>query len=84
LRQIGNFNGLLEIISGLNRGPVFRLKQTFDQLDQKDNKRFLQLEELKMITNRERNYAELRRAFKAMEPPIIPYLGMFVALLPWL
>jgi hypothetical protein len=24
LRQINNFNGLMEIVSGLNRGPVYR------------------------------------------------------------
>ena len=46
-------------------------------LETKDNKRFMLWEELNVICNRERNYAELRKAMKSAEMPIIPYLGMF-------
>lgn len=30
LRNLGNFNGVLEIMSGIRRGPVDRLKKSFN------------------------------------------------------
>lgn len=27
-RRLGNFNGMMEILSGLDRGPIFRMKKT--------------------------------------------------------
>eukprot|EP01126_Amoeba_proteus_P055987 TRINITY_DN6988_c0_g1_i1.p1 TRINITY_DN6988_c0_g1~~TRINITY_DN6988_c0_g1_i1.p1 ORF type:complete len:197 (+),score=36.79 TRINITY_DN6988_c0_g1_i1:549-1139(+) len=39
LRQLNNFNGLMEILSGLNRGPVYRLRQTFAEIEKKKKKK---------------------------------------------
>eukprot|EP01126_Amoeba_proteus_P050735 TRINITY_DN6019_c0_g1_i5.p1 TRINITY_DN6019_c0_g1~~TRINITY_DN6019_c0_g1_i5.p1 ORF type:complete len:164 (-),score=42.09 TRINITY_DN6019_c0_g1_i5:12-503(-) len=39
LRFMNNFNGLMAILSGLNRGPVYRLRQTFGELEKKKKKK---------------------------------------------
>lgn len=78
LKQMNNFNGVMEIVSGLNRGPVFRLKQTFDGIAQKDKNILRTLEELKKLCDRNPgNYATLRAAIKSADPPCIPFLGMY-------
>lgn len=78
LRQLSNFNGVLEIISGLNRGPVFRLKMTTETLIQKDQKLSQAWEELKAMTDSQKAYSSLRKAIKEANPPCIPYLGMYL------
>jgi len=78
LRALGNFNALLEIVSGFNRGPVFRLKETFALLVKKDKQRDSILQELVAFTSSDRAYAVLRQAIKSANPPVLPYLGMYL------
>jgi son of sevenless len=54
LRAMNNLNGVMEIVSGLNRGPVFRLKQAWDDVPSSARKTF---EELRALTDRQKNYA---------------------------
>jgi hypothetical protein len=75
LRNLGNLNGVMEIVSGLNRGPVYRLKQSWEGVSSSDRKLF---EELKTITDRQKNYANMRKYLKKVNPPCIPYLGMYL------
>jgi len=63
----------MEIVSGLNRGPVHRLKQSWEGVSSQWLKAF---EELKSITDRQKNMAALRRFLANITPPCIPYLGM--------
>eukprot|EP01125_Pyxidicula_operculata_P018240 TRINITY_DN6479_c0_g1_i1.p1 TRINITY_DN6479_c0_g1~~TRINITY_DN6479_c0_g1_i1.p1 ORF type:complete len:1105 (+),score=214.78 TRINITY_DN6479_c0_g1_i1:1899-5213(+) len=77
LKMMGNFNGLMAIISGINRGPVYRMKATQDLLT-KDVKFFKILTDLRELVDRDKNNANLRSALKTANPPIIPYLGMFL------
>eukprot|EP01127_Copromyxa_protea_P023863 TRINITY_DN9150_c0_g1_i1.p1 TRINITY_DN9150_c0_g1~~TRINITY_DN9150_c0_g1_i1.p1 ORF type:complete len:1039 (-),score=209.18 TRINITY_DN9150_c0_g1_i1:65-3181(-) len=76
LYQLNNFNGMMAIISGLNRGPVYRLKQTFAAVEAKDTKHVFA--ELQAVTNSEKSYASLRKAIRSVNPPTIPYLGMYL------
>lgn len=75
LRNMNNLNGVMEIISGLNRGPVFRLKQAWDDVPSSARKIF---EELRTLTDRQKNYANMRKHLKKVNPPCIPYLGIYL------
>uniref|UniRef100_A0A6B2KXG8 Ras-GEF domain-containing protein n=1 Tax=Arcella intermedia TaxID=1963864 RepID=A0A6B2KXG8_9EUKA len=75
LRQLRNFNGMMEICSGLTRGPVNRLKKTFAALSKNyQNKR----EELLKITEPQHSYKSLRELICSADPPLVPYLGMYL------
>jgi len=78
LRKLGNFNGMMEILSGLDRGPVFRMKKTVAAV-LSDKKAAQTYNECKALANREKNFANLRAAIKSIDPPVIPYLGMYLS-----
>jgi hypothetical protein len=75
LMAMGNVNGVMEVVSGLGRGAVFRLKQTWEGLTSQQRKTY---EEVKKLTDRSLSYANLRAAVKKLNPPCIPYLGMYL------
>lgn len=79
LRAINNFNGLMAILSGLNRGPVYRLKQTLAELEKKKEGRVYRVwQELVALTSSDHSYNVIRKAIKSVSPPSIPYLGMYM------
>eukprot|EP01126_Amoeba_proteus_P056996 TRINITY_DN7227_c0_g1_i2.p1 TRINITY_DN7227_c0_g1~~TRINITY_DN7227_c0_g1_i2.p1 ORF type:complete len:865 (+),score=209.08 TRINITY_DN7227_c0_g1_i2:826-3420(+) len=78
LHAMHNFNGLLEIVSGLNRGPVYRLKQTFTTIEGKDTKLFKAFQDLLGATSSDKSYSSVRKLLKSVNPPCIPYLGMYL------
>lgn len=75
LMSMGNVNGVMEVVSGLGRGAVFRLKQTWEGLTSQQKKTY---EEVKKLTDRSLSYANLRQAVRKVNPPCIPYLGMYL------
>jgi hypothetical protein len=75
LMTMGNVNAVMEVVSGLGRGAVFRLKQTWEGLTSQQRKTY---EEVKKLTDRSLSYANLRAAVKKLNPPCIPYLGMYL------
>lgn len=77
LRRLGNFNGMMEIVSGLDRGPVYRMKKTFAGL-KSDKKYMTMFAECTKLGNSEKNYRILREAIAKIDPPVIPYLGMYL------
>jgi len=68
---------MMEILSGLDRGPVFRMKKTIAAVFG-DKKAAQVYNECKALANREKNFASLRAAIKSIDPPVIPYLGMYL------
>jgi len=78
LRQLGNFNGLMAVWSGLQRQPVFRLAKTAAAAFH--DKDIAQIHaELSQITRHDKSYAEMRRIIQhETNPPVIPYLGMYL------
>jgi len=78
LRALGNFNGVMEIWSGLNRQPVWRMTKTFAEVF-KDHKYNTLFQELKELTSHDKAYATLRAAIQSTNPPVIPYLGMYLS-----
>lgn len=75
LKRLGNYNGVMEIFSAFQRGPVARLKKSFQSLDSSTEKSYL---EITNLTNNAKNYSTLRSAIAEINPPVIPYLGMYL------
>ena len=72
---LSNFNGCLEVVSGLTNAAVQRLLQTFDQLPQSAAK---VLETLREAVTFQHNYRKLRELMSAVTGPGIPYLGVYM------
>eukprot|EP01105_Mastigella_eilhardi_P023142 TRINITY_DN578_c1_g1_i2.p1 TRINITY_DN578_c1_g1~~TRINITY_DN578_c1_g1_i2.p1 ORF type:complete len:1043 (+),score=289.28 TRINITY_DN578_c1_g1_i2:1118-4246(+) len=75
LEALHNFNGVLEIVSGLQRSPVFRLKRSFAALSQWHTQQF---ELLKELASNQKNYQTLRQRLHNVQPPCIPYPGTYL------
>jgi len=61
----------MAVLSGLNDGPIFRLKSTKEQIPPKWLKVW---EELQSLMSHEGSYANYRHALSAAQPPCIPYM----------
>eukprot|EP00824_Muranothrix_gubernata_P007943 TRINITY_DN20163_c0_g1_i1.p1 TRINITY_DN20163_c0_g1~~TRINITY_DN20163_c0_g1_i1.p1 ORF type:complete len:655 (-),score=139.04 TRINITY_DN20163_c0_g1_i1:528-2492(-) len=70
-----NFNGVMEIVSGLHNAAVYRLRKTWEMLPSKYRQR---LDKLNELTNSTTNYKRFRETIRAALPPSIPYLGLFL------
>eukprot|EP01117_Protostelium_nocturnum_P014005 TRINITY_DN5285_c0_g1_i1.p1 TRINITY_DN5285_c0_g1~~TRINITY_DN5285_c0_g1_i1.p1 ORF type:complete len:945 (+),score=355.88 TRINITY_DN5285_c0_g1_i1:302-3136(+) len=71
--ELGNFNGVLEVLSSLNSSAVFRLRQTWDLLPPKSVSIF---NSLNKIMNPEGHYSAYKEAIKKCHPPIVPQMGL--------
>eukprot|EP01117_Protostelium_nocturnum_P016620 TRINITY_DN6624_c0_g1_i2.p1 TRINITY_DN6624_c0_g1~~TRINITY_DN6624_c0_g1_i2.p1 ORF type:complete len:1223 (-),score=447.26 TRINITY_DN6624_c0_g1_i2:317-3985(-) len=74
--RINNFNGAMEIFSGLEALSVSRLKQTWQKLP-KDSKKIM--EELGNFMSVVGNWKALRKAVATCTPPAVPYIGIAMA-----
>lgn len=74
-RDLGNFNAVMEIVSGLGNAGVFRLKQTWAELSSYHKTSF---EQLKALMAPEKNFQAFREQLKSVNPPTIPYIGIFL------
>eukprot|EP01094_Clydonella_sp_ATCC50884_P016857 TRINITY_DN2846_c0_g1_i1.p1 TRINITY_DN2846_c0_g1~~TRINITY_DN2846_c0_g1_i1.p1 ORF type:complete len:1130 (-),score=536.32 TRINITY_DN2846_c0_g1_i1:96-3485(-) len=74
-KSLNNFNAMMEIISGLQNSAVFRLKQTWGTLPSKYNKSY---SDMHQIMSREQNYKNARAFLHNVDPPCIPYLGVYL------
>eukprot|EP01094_Clydonella_sp_ATCC50884_P000606 TRINITY_DN10466_c1_g1_i1.p1 TRINITY_DN10466_c1_g1~~TRINITY_DN10466_c1_g1_i1.p1 ORF type:complete len:196 (-),score=35.34 TRINITY_DN10466_c1_g1_i1:364-951(-) len=75
-RNLNNFNGVMEIIAGLQMACIYRLKKTWEQvLKTKSGETFHELKELLKATQ---NWKRYREELKRCNPPVIPYLGMYL------
>jgi son of sevenless-like protein len=78
--SINNLNTLMEVVSALNQGPVYRLKQTWAALSDKHKETW---EKLKEVVSPDLNYANMRKIMKDWEKieteiDRLPYLGLFL------
>lgn len=74
--QLNNFNGLLEIIAGLNSHSVSRLEKTWDETSQKTKKKLAELDKVMSLQHNRINY---RQRIAKANLPCMPYLGSFLA-----
>ncbi|KAJ3424243.1 guanine nucleotide exchange factor [Anaeramoeba flamelloides] len=75
LKKIGNFNSVQEIIAGLSSSGVFRLKQTWNALPNKLKNIWVDLNQLMRGAT---NYKVIRQILTTIDPPALPYIGMFL------
>jgi hypothetical protein len=71
---MGNYNSLMEVMSGLNMAPVQRLRQLWDELPASHTKIFEDIDQLMSpIDGNKAYYEEMRKR----PLPVFPYLGLF-------
>merc|ERR1712100_687154 len=75
LRELHNFNGLMEVLAGLQSSAVSRLKKTFEHVSPVLRKR---LTDLQREMSSDRNYGEYRNLLRNLPPPCLPYLGLYL------
>ncbi|XP_015219173.1 ras-specific guanine nucleotide-releasing factor 2 isoform X3 [Lepisosteus oculatus] len=74
-RCLHNYNGVLEIISALNRSAIYRLKKTWAKVS-KQTKALM--DKLQKTVSSEGRFKNLRETLKNCNPPCVPYLGMYL------
>jgi len=72
LRELNNFNGVMEIIGGLNLWPVQRLKQTWEEIGSAKST----IDKLDNLMENKQNYKVYRYALAGAKAPLLPYLGV--------
>lgn len=78
LRQYNNFDGMQAVLSGINNTSVWRMKQSWTKIEKKD-KFFQQWKQMSsVITDTANNFNAYRTAVSTADPPIIPYLGVYL------
>ncbi|KAJ1679869.1 hypothetical protein EV182_001157 [Spiromyces aspiralis] len=70
-----NYDAVMAIQGALNSAAVLRLKKTWALLPSKLNRVNTRLQ---MATKSDRNYSEYRRMLRNSEPPLLPFLGMYL------
>lgn len=71
-RHLQNFSTMTAIVSGLNSAPVYRLRRTWDQVNQKH---IAMLEALNRVMQSSKNFADYREMIHKLNPPCVPFLG---------
>lgn len=77
LRKLNNFNGLLNVLAGLNTSSVVRLKQTWEVV-RADAATRAAYDELDELMSPARGFQRYRRTMEQAEQPCIPYAGMIL------
>jgi len=75
LLEGNNLNGVMEILSGLNSGPVRKLQFTWNNLSKDDLGTF---KELEALFSSRMNYSEYRKFLSSAPLPCLPYFGLFL------
>jgi len=73
--ELNNFNGVMEILAGLETAAVQRLKQTWRNLPRKAWDMFEELNDLMSIPQ---NFKKFRQTLNTTKPPCVPYIGVFL------
>ena len=82
-RLLNNYNSVIEIVSGLWASPITRLKRTWKLLEESvdqetGNKESVTFQKLSQIVSHERSYSKLREALHSVNPPCLPYIGVYL------
>jgi hypothetical protein len=72
--KLNNYNGMMEIISGLQSSAIFRLKHTW-ALCTKHLKKY---EQIHALMARDKNFGKFRDHLHSVDPPCIPYVGVYL------
>jgi len=72
---LNNFNTVMSILAGFNSSPIHRLKRTWELLS---NKVTVIFENLEKVINPQKNYAQYRENLHSVNPPCVPFLGVYL------
>lgn len=73
--ELKNFNGVMQIVTGLSSSAVIRLKSTWANISLKRKDHFAAMEKLMDMHS---NYKAYRELLSATPSPCIPFLGLFL------
>lgn len=76
LRSLNNLHGVMEIVTGLELCSVHRLSKTWKGLSSRKQALFRSLKELMSPAD---NYRAFRSNLHSLNPPCIPYIGVFLS-----
>lgn len=74
LEKMNNFNGVKEVLAGLQSSAVHRLKRTREAIGAKYLKVY---DDMIRLTSSDLNFKTLRSKIYASDPPIIPFPGVY-------
>ncbi|KAJ1338899.1 hypothetical protein BSLG_006536 [Batrachochytrium salamandrivorans] len=77
-REMNNLTGVTTIIGALSMSPISRLHKTWKVLEDKHAKIFEGYKDMADLVSPKFQYANYRRALKEMQPPAIPFLGVYL------
>jgi len=75
LKEMNNFHLVTAITSAFNTSTLLRLKWTVEKLPKRSKQILEELEELMNVQSSFKNY---RLAIEEVEPPCIPYMGVYL------
>ncbi|XP_035709519.1 ras-specific guanine nucleotide-releasing factor 2-like isoform X3 [Folsomia candida] len=75
-RVLHNFNGVLQICAAFTNSAVYRLKKTYEKLSKTTKGT---LDRLHSLVGSDGRFRGLREALHRVDPPGIPYLGMYLS-----
>jgi len=73
--SLNNFNTVMSILAGFNSSPIHRLKRTWELLSSKMTQIF---DNLERVINPQKNYAQYRENLHSVNPPCVPFLGVYL------
>jgi len=74
LEELNNFGAIFQIVGGLGNSSVHRLAKTFAGL--KPEKKKI-LEEMRVLTNPNKSWAQYRKRIHEVNPPCVPFVGVY-------
>lgn len=80
-RILHNFSTMVAITSGLNTPPIRRLKRTWEHIPPKLMSHFNACEAVMEST---KNYNSYRQAMSTVNPPCVPFIGVFLTTLQFI
>ncbi|KAF9430795.1 hypothetical protein BGZ94_003845 [Podila epigama] len=75
LRQLNNFSTLSTTTAALSLSPIHRLRRTWEIVPAKTTNL---LESLQALTSSARNWAEYRAELHSVNPPCVPFIGVYL------
>jgi len=77
LRRFNNFNACQEVLAGLADSSIHRLHASWLRVG-KDEHLLEELEDLRRLMSPDKSWATYRNLLKEVQPPCIPYLGVYL------
>jgi len=82
LMEIGNFNGFWEILAGIQNSAIFRLKKTWQKVQ--DSKQWSNLQDMLIVIASNDNHKAYRERLRQQPAPCIPFLGLYLTSLTFI